>query len=229
MYSSASQRARIISENWVAQNGYCLSCESERLNPTPRNTQARDFECDLCGHPYELKASLGSFGRQINDGAYASMMRRIESSTVPSFLLLEYDSAWTIGNFFAIHALLITPDAIKARKPLSATARRAGWIGCNILLSQIPKEGRIDIVRDGIPVAPKQSRAKFAKNDKLVKLPASDRTWAVTVLNLIETFKSKSFTLADVYAFEPTLRERYSSNRHIREKLRQQLAGICAI
>jgi type II restriction enzyme len=222
-YSSASQKARVISENWVAHNGYCLSCESERLNPTPRNTQARDFECNLCGHPYELKASLGAFGTQINDGAYASMMRRIESATAPSFLLLEYDSAWNVGNFFAIHNLLITPSAIKPRKALSATARRAGWIGCNILLSQIPQEGRIDIIRNGIPIAPEQSRAKFAQNNKLVKLAISDRTWAVTVLNLIETFKSKFFTLSEVYAFEPMLREHYPSNKHIREKLRQQL------
>ena len=34
------------------------------------------------------------------------------------------------------------PDIIEKRKPLAETARRAGWIGCNIVLKNIPNEGR---------------------------------------------------------------------------------------
>jgi len=38
------------------------------------------------------------------------------------------------------------PSAIIKRNPLAPTARRAGWIGCNIALNRIPFEARIAIV-----------------------------------------------------------------------------------
>ena len=38
---------------------------------------------------------------------------------------------------------------VEKRKPLSPTARRAGWVGCNILISKIPKQGIIEIVKNG--------------------------------------------------------------------------------
>jgi len=130
-YTSGSQRARIVTEAWVASNGYCLACDSDQLIATPRNTKARDFECPQCNHPYELKSTRGSFGRQINDGAYSAMMGRIESSSTSSFLLLSYDPAWMVSSFQAVHHLFITPLTIQARKPLSDSAVRSGWTGCN--------------------------------------------------------------------------------------------------
>ena len=39
------------------------------------------------------------------------------------------------------------PSAIIKRKPLSPTARRAGWVGCNFDSSRIPAEARIWLVR----------------------------------------------------------------------------------
>jgi type II restriction enzyme len=38
------------------------------------------------------------------------------------------------------------PSAIIKRKPLSATARRAGWVGCNFALNRTPVEARIWLV-----------------------------------------------------------------------------------
>jgi hypothetical protein len=39
-------------------------------------------------------------------------------------------------------------SAIIKRNPLSATAQRKGWVGCNIALQKIPLEARIYIVND---------------------------------------------------------------------------------
>jgi type II restriction enzyme len=222
-YTSRSQKSRIISEWWVAENGYCLACDSEKLVPTRRNTQARDFECISCGHPYELKSTRGKFGKQINDGAYSAMMRRIEDSSTPSFLLLGYTPAWTIDSLQAIHHLLITPLAIRARAPLTATAQRAGWIGCNILLSQIPQEGRIDLVKNGVAAPMSHSRHEFAKTEKLNKLSPTERSWTAEILNSIHGLGKKTFTLQEAYLFEARLAIVYPSNRHIRAKIRQQL------
>jgi type II restriction enzyme len=46
------------------------------------------------------------------------------------------------------------PEIIKERPSLAPTARRAGWIGCNILVSKVPEAGRIIIVCNG-ELAPK--------------------------------------------------------------------------
>ena len=62
----------------------------------------------------------------------------------------------------AVVNLLIVPkhffvrDIIQERKPLAATARRAGWIGSNILLNQVPESGKIHIVKAGI-IRPKDA------------------------------------------------------------------------
>jgi type II restriction enzyme len=49
---------------------------------------------------------------------------------------------------------------IEKRKPLSSTARRAGWIGCNILLDTIPTSGKIFYIKDG----EKQSKDKILED-----------------------------------------------------------------
>jgi type II restriction enzyme len=39
-------------------------------------------------------------------------------------------------------------EIIEKRKPLSITARRAGWTGSNILFSKIPNSGKIYYIED---------------------------------------------------------------------------------
>jgi type II restriction enzyme len=222
-YASASQRARVISEAWVKAHGYCLACESDRLRPTSPNTQARDFECDRCGHAYELKSSLLPFGKKITDGAYSSMMRRIEASTVPSFLLLHYTATWNLANLFAVHHAFITAEVVEERKPLAETARRAGWIGCNILLSGIPPEGRIPLILRGTEVPKQESRSRFTTVEKLTDLDPSQRGWAISVLRLLHRMGEQRFTIADAYTFESELSHMYPANKNVRPKIRQQL------
>jgi len=222
-YSSASQKARVITESWVKQNGYCLACESDRLIPTPANTQARDFECKRCGHPYEVKSAASPFGRRIVDGAYASMMRRIHTSTTPSFLLLQYTQTWSIANMLAVHHALITPSVIEQRKPLSITARRAGWIGCNILLTGIPPEGRIPLIVDGLAIDKGTCRSRFAATERLSHLSLLSRGWAATLLSMLHRIGKQEFTLNDAYSLEPELAALYPLNHNIRPKIRQQL------
>ncbi len=222
-YASASQRARVVTEAWIKSYGYCLACESDKLLPTASNTQARDFECDRCGHPYELKSSTSPFARRVTDGAYASMMRRIQTSTVPSFLLLQYTATWSLVNLFAIHHALITSSAIERRKALALTARRAGWVGCNILLSGIPPEGRIALIERGIAMPKEQSRLRFASIERLSGLSASQRGWAAAVLRLLHGLGKERFSTDDAYTLEPELSRLYPANHNVRPKIRQQL------
>ena len=215
--------ARVETERWVAANGYCLACESERLRATPANTPARDFECVNCGHPYELKAGAKPFGSRIVDGAYATMMRRIEDGSAASFLLMRYQSDWQVTELLAVHRSLITAEVIQCRPPLSATARRAGWVGCNILLGQIPPEGRIPVIRSGIVEDRFAARAEFGKAERLHSLSASARGWTAALLTRLHRFGRAEFNLKQVYALEGEMSVLFPKNQHVREKMRQQL------
>lgn len=222
-YTSRTQQIRRMSEDWIARNGYCLRCDSDRLTPTTANTRTRDFICEKCSHGYELKSKLGVFSKSVLDGAYGAMIRTIQTRETPTFLLLEYTSSRSILRLRAVHHSLITEQAIVARKPLSATARRAGWIGCNIVLPAIAIQGQIPLIIDGALCSKVSSREAFAKLETLSTRSGSETTWAATVLRLTNRFASDRFSLRQMYEFEPELQKLFPNNRNVRPKIRQQL------
>ena len=73
------------------------------------------------------------------------------------------------------------PDIIEKRKPLSQTARRAGWIGCNILIDKIPEQGRISVVSNGRIVDPSIVVQKVGRSLKLEKSDIESRGWLLVV------------------------------------------------
>ena len=221
-YASPTQRVRKISEAWIAANGYCLKCDSDTLTPTSANTKSRDFVCANCRHGYELKSKCGTFSTRVLDGAYGAMIKTIKEGNTPTFLLLEYAKSWSIGGLRAIHHSLITENAVEARKPLAPSARRAGWIGCNIVLPAIAIEGQIPIVQGGVLQPKSTTRTAFAHLENLSSLPYKDRSWAAAILNLLHQLPG-SFALADIYEFDSELQRIFPSNKHVRPKIRQQL------
>ena len=222
-YTSKSQLARISTESWIANNGYCLACESDRIVATKANTEARDFECSHCGHPYELKSSTKRFGKTLVDGAYDSMMRRLDSNTVASFLLLRHTPPVGVLDLLVIHRSLITYDVVRKRNALSSTAKRAGWIGCNIWLGGIPSEGRIHLIQNSLPLPKERSRTIFQATDKLSSEPIASRNWSRVVLNCLHRLPRSGFTLNQVYSFEPEFSRLFPANHNVRAKIRQQL------
>lgn len=222
-YTSPTQQVRLISEDWIARNGYCLRCDSDKLTQTPPNTKSRDFICRKCEHGYELKSKRGVFRTRVLDGAYSAMVRTIREGNTPTFLLLEYSATWSIQGLKAIHHSLITETSIEARKPLASTARRAGWVGCNIILPAIAIEGQIPLLQKGEMQPKTKSREAFARLELLSSLSSKSRSWAAAILNLLHRLPSSSFTLADVYGFESELESLYPNNKHVRPKIRQQL------
>ena len=63
---------------------------------------------------------------------------------------MNYDlKSLAVVNLFIVPKHFFVREIIEERKPLAATARRAGWIGSNILLSRVPESGKIHIVQNG--------------------------------------------------------------------------------
>ncbi len=74
------------------------------------------------------------------------MTRAIRSDLVPNLLLMQHSHDWFVRNLMLVPGLFFVEDLIEKRAPLAAHARRAGWVGCKIRLSQVPLDGRIEMV-----------------------------------------------------------------------------------
>ena len=106
---------------------------------------------------------------------------------------------------------------------MAATARRAGWVGCNIVLGEIPDSGKIFYVRDGLPLPRREVMEKWRATLFLRDKGVEARGWLIEVMKCVEAIGRTAFTLDDVYAFEDRLAALYPGNRHVRPKIRQQL------
>jgi type II restriction enzyme len=222
-YRSRSQWARRFSEAWWAKRGYCFNCGSEDLTQMPPNTPARDFICDECAHPYELKAKAGGAFIRVVDGAYGAMMKRIAALETPTFLLMRYSREASVSDVTAIHRNFLTALAIQKRPPLAPTARRAGWVGCNILLDGIPPEGKIPVFADGRFLPKAIVQKKFGIVSALANKASEKLGWMAATLNQLHTLGKERFTLQEAYTLEPNLQALFPDNHHIRDKIRQQL------
>ena len=223
-YKSAAQITRVITESWTLKNMYCPACVSNRLVDTANNTEAVDFFCKRCDSLYQLKAKSGRIGRKINDAAYDAMMRAINRDRLPHFLFLGYNrDNYTIRDLLLIPNFCLGASAIEARKPLGPKTRRAGWVGCNIVLDYVPPEGRIHVISAGSLVSRSKVRKHFKQVKPLEDLGVKRRGWTLDVLTALRTLEGKEFTLEQAYSFEKMLSQMHPDNRHVRDKIRQQL------
>src|SRR3989344_1400205 len=224
-YKSTSQKARILTEHWVNNSIFCPNCGELDIDKYPNNRPVADFYCSNCKEEYELKSKQNTIGTKVLDGAYHTMIERLTSSNNPNFFLLNYDlSNFSVTNFFVIPKHFFVPEIIEKRKPLSLSARRAGWIGCNILLNSIPQTGKIFFVRNR-QVEPKEKvlanwkKTLFLREEQEI----SAKGWLLDVMRSIEKLGKREFTLDDIYAFEKELSALHPDNKHIKDKIRQQL------
>jgi type II restriction enzyme len=225
-YKSLPQRARVLSEGWFAQNSYCLACDADQLYRSPSNTIATDFTCTSCGERYELKSFLKRPGRSLVDGAYLSLINKIESGTAPTLCLLERNHCWEIQSLTAIHSSFLTPWVIERRPPLSQNAKRAGWVGCNIRLDRIPPDGEIKVIAAGIPHLKSETRSRFRQFLPLASLSATQRGWTTLTLGIVRKLNRRHFSLGDLYVREEEFSAAYPGNRNVRAKIRQQLQNL---
>lgn len=223
-YISGSQNARATTEAWVAQTMYCPNCGNSSLNQFPPNLPVADFFCAKCSDQFELKSQKGKFGRKLANGAYATKIERLRSDTSPNLILMNYDAeAKLVRNITFVPRRFFVSTIVEKRKPLAPTARRAGWVGSNILLDRIPKSGRIICVQEGVATPKERVLAEWRKTAFLDTQTMEARGWLVEVMNCVDRLNASQFNLQDVYAFEPHLRRIYPGNNNVRPKIRQQL------
>lgn len=224
-YNSNSQIARILTENWVKKNSYCPNCGNSQLSDFENNMPVADFYCLKCSEEYELKSKVGDkVGNKIVDGAYNTMINRINSENNPNFFFLNYNKKdLLVTNFLIIPKHFFVPEIIEKRKPLSDNAKRAGWVGCNIDISKVPESGRIFLIKDSEIISQEKVLQKWISTDFLKSKNLQSRGWILDIMNCIDKIKNDIFTLNEIYAFENHLKIKYPENNHIKDKIRQQL------
>jgi type II restriction enzyme len=224
-YKSGPQRSKNLSEHWVTRELYCPNCGHVAMTRYANNRPVADFFCSKCRADYELKSQARMFGASVADGAYRTMIERLNSSSNPNLLLLQYDPrALAVVNLVVVTKYFFIPDLIIKRPPLSTAARRAGWIGCKILLKGIPAAGRKSLISNST-VEPKSKvlenwrRTLFLQDQK----DLMSKGWVLSVMQCFDCLRKPEFSLQELYRFEEALKQTYPSNQHIREKMRQQL------
>lgn len=223
-YHSGSQIARILTEKWVEDNMFCPRCGSLHINRFPNNRPVADFYCPECNNEYELKSKSGKIAHKINDGAYQTMIQRITSNENPDFFFMSYSKEFLcVRDFVFVPKHFFVPEIIERRNPLTESARRAGWVGCNILLDKIPEQGRIEIVSNGVIHSVKTVVDRVDKSSRLEIKDIDSRGWLLDILNCINQIATEIFSLKEIYAFDIPLSLKHPQNHNIRAKIRQQL------
>jgi hypothetical protein len=127
-------------ETQVAKHCSCPRCKRPKtLRRLPPNFKCADIICDFCGFLGQVKsvntADLTRIPPTVLGAAWSVQKARMDAGIYfPLFLVLVCGYKCAI---YYLSADVQNPNMFKPRKPLSATARRAGWQGFLYLLKDV--------------------------------------------------------------------------------------------
>lgn len=224
-YKSRSQIARVITEDWTGRNMYCPRCGYAHIVHAPNNSRVEDFYCPECSSEFELKSKSKPFGEKITDGEYKTMLERINSRTAPDFFFLTYNlDLFSVMSFTIVTKEFLSNDIIEKRRPLGPSARRAGWVGCNILVERIPSQGKLGVIKNSQIVSTKSEIVKAVKrSSRLNGTEIGNRSWLGDVLSCVNDINGDTFTIGEVYEYKERLSLLHPDNHNVEAKIRQQL------
>jgi type II restriction enzyme len=235
-YKSPSQIARKVTESWARDNLYCPRC-GLHLHPYKDNTEVYDFYCShrskrllLLSYDkddFQLK-SMKSFPRnrfpnRIIGAEYYTTIRSLELGAFPSLILLHYSlREKEVKDGLFIHRLSFNRNNIVRRKALSQLAIRNNWVGSEIILDAVPDLGKIPMISDSEILPKEEVMYRWAAVESILKGDLERRSWIGDMLLVIDRLPS-TFSLEDAYSFQHFFERNHPGNRHIKEKIRQQL------
>ena len=87
-YKSPSQKIRVLAEGWVDSYIFCPACGTY-IKKYGHNRPVADFYCPSCKEEFELKSKKNTIGKKIVNGAYRTMIERLQENNNPNFFLLD--------------------------------------------------------------------------------------------------------------------------------------------
>jgi type II restriction enzyme len=221
-YKSAPQKIKAITEDWASKEIYCPNC-GNNINAYENNRPVADFYCSNCKEDYELKSKKDKMGNRILDGAYGTMIERLKSENNPNFFFLNYDVRnYEVQNFVVIPKHFFTPEIIIKRS--KGIPNRPNYIMCSIDLLSIPQSGKIFYIKhrkieQKKKVLENWNKTLFLRDEK----KTNAKGWLLDIMNCVDKLGKKEFKLDEVYAFENILSRKHPDNKHVKDKIRQQL------
>ena len=134
------QKLGDFGEEFVAKSISCPSCKSsdKTLKLLPTNFKCADLICDFCGYLAQVKSvtvdDVDVLPKQILGAAWKPQKERMDSGIYFPLFIVAFKDKKNVGIFF-LPSDLQSKEMFLPRKPLSDSARRAGWQGFMIDLS----------------------------------------------------------------------------------------------
>ena len=134
------QKLGILGEDLVAKNLICQKCKKKKtLKKLPLNFKCADLICDFCGFLAQVKSSnvrdVNKLPNSVLGAAWKPQQERMDAGIYfPLYLVLVNGKNYSV---FYLAADLQSKDMFIPRKPLSASAKRAGWQGFMYNISKI--------------------------------------------------------------------------------------------
>jgi type II restriction enzyme len=132
-----------LGEKLVTKRIPCPGCKkSNTLQPLIQNFKCLDIICDFCGYVAQVKTNkvkdINKIPNKILGGAWGPFKERMMSGRFfHLFIVLVDENSPSKFAIYYLPADLQKPEIFTERKPLSPTARRAGWIGTDYNLSLV--------------------------------------------------------------------------------------------
>jgi type II restriction enzyme len=121
-------------ENIIAKTCECPRCKrSKTLIRLPTNFKCADLVCDFCGFLAQVKSvtspNIEKLPSSLLGAAWGPQKERMNASIYFPLYIVLANADLKKWSVFYLSADLQPRQLFKERKPLSATARRAGWKG----------------------------------------------------------------------------------------------------
>ena len=134
------QKLGVLGEDLIVKNLICQKCKKKKtLKKLPMNFKCADLICDFWGFLAQVKSSnvrnINNLPNSILGAAWKPQQERMDAGIYfPLYLVLVNGKNHSV---FYLSADLQSKDIFIPRKPLSASAKRAGWQGFMYNISKI--------------------------------------------------------------------------------------------
>lgn len=119
----------------------CPICNEKAMKKYKINEKSKDVLCEKCMCQIQIKATKNNKNMKSSlkllGAEYKTTCLSIKENTI-HYLIVFYsviDDTYTIDKICFIDCIDINESCIIPRKPLSSTAKRTGWQGCNLVFN----------------------------------------------------------------------------------------------
>ncbi len=137
-------------EKAVCKYAHCPRCNRRHpFKPLTANFVCVDIICSFCGFLAQVKATrlrsgTSSLPDRLPGSAWKPQHERMLAGIYHGLFVVGFrnDGKTLVRiDYVPPHILAATPGVFAPRRPLRATAKRAGWTGFTFMLSELPAMG----------------------------------------------------------------------------------------